>query len=181
MRILHFSIYTVFISLITFQGSIHDYTVPKIEGGNQSLASYQGLKILVIVLPVNQSATTDSMLYSLDTLASARAGSLKIIAVPSIEDGFNNTLKSQYEQWYRSKLGAGILITEGLYTRRSSGVLQHPLFQWLTDAARNGVFDVDVDGPGYKYFAKGNGNLYGVLKPQSRVGGQGVQRTLQIQ
>lgn len=168
-------------SLSLFTGSIHDYTVPKIEGGNQSLSAYQGKKVLIITLPLLQNASTDSMLNSLDTLASARNATLKVIAVPSYEDGFTAAQKIQLQQWYRSRLGNYILITDGLYTRKTSGSQQHPLFKWLTEEDQNEIFDIDVDGPGYKFFAKTNGQLYGVLRPSSKISGQTVQKTLQIQ
>jgi hypothetical protein len=137
--------------------------------------------LLIITLPIVQNASTDSLLYSLDTLAAARSQSLQVIAVPSFEDGYTPSQKAALEQWYRTKLGTHVLITEGVYTRKTSGVQQHLLFRWLTDATQNGVFDIDVEGPGYKFFANGNGQLYGVLRPQSRMSGQGVQITLQIQ
>lgn len=171
----------IIFSLITFSGSVHDYSVPKIEGGNQSLSAFAGKKILIITLPIQQNATADSMLFSLDTLAYSRISTLKVIAVPSFEDGYTNAQKIILEQWYRTKLGNHIIITKGLHTRKSSGVQQHPLFRWLTNANQNGIFDIDVEGPGHKYFSKRNGQLYGVLIPPSKISGQSVQKTLQMQ
>jgi|SanBayMetagenome_1026888.scaffolds.fasta_scaffold19694_1 glutathione peroxidase len=162
-------------------GSVYDYTVPGIEGGTQQLSAYQGKKILVITLPVSQNASADSLLYSLDTLATAHASELKVIAVPGIEDGFATTNKAQLVQWYRSKLGSNILITDGIYTRKTSGTQQHPLFKWLTSSDQNEVFDIDAAGPGYKFISNSSGQLYGVLKPHSKVWGSSVQRTLSIQ
>lgn len=177
----------LFISGITFilfnfyTGGIHYHSVPKIDGGHQQLSVFAGKKVLIITLPIQQSASADSMLYSLDTLATSRVSTLKVIAVPSFEDGYTNNQKLILEQWYRSKLGNHIIITKGLYTRKTSGAQQHPLFRWLTDVSQNGIFDIDVEGPGHKFFAKGNGQLYGVLRPPSKISGQGVQKTLQIQ
>ncbi len=171
----------VFTATLFFVTGIHNYSVPKIEGGNQSLSAYQGKKILVITLPLVQGASADSMLYSLDTLGAAHASSLQIIAVPSYEDGYTVTQKPQLQQWYRSKLGNHIVITEGLYTRKTSGSQQHALFKWLTTVTQNEVFDIDVAGPGYKFFADESGILYGVLRPHSKISGVSVQRTLQLQ
>ena len=162
-------------------GSIYDFSVPKIEGGSQALSAYAGKKILVITLPVVQNASADSMLYSLDTLATAHAASLKVVAVPSYEDGFTAAQKTQLKLWYRSKLGTGILITDGLYTRKTSGTQQHALFKWLTDDNQNDMFNIDVEGPGHKFFTKGNGSLYGELTPQIKIWSAAVQRTLNMQ
>lgn len=175
-----FSLVVAF-KLVFLTGSIHDFSVPKIEGGTQSLSAYQGKKILIITLPLSQTVSTDSMLYALDTLATAHTSTLKVIAVPSYEDGYTPAQKSALTAWYRSMLGTGIVITEGLYTRRTSGGQQHPLFAWLTKESQNELFDIDIEGPGYKYFAKGNGQLYGVLRPASKISGLSVQKTLRIQ
>jgi glutathione peroxidase len=157
---------------------IHSYTVPKIEGGSQALSAYQGKKILVITLPLVQNPAADSLLYSLDTLAAAHTSTLKVIAVPAVEDGYTSAQKTALQQWYRSKLGNHILITEGLYTRKTSGTQQHPLFKWLTSDTQNDAFDIDVEGPGFKFFANEEGKLYGVLRSHSTISGASVQKTL---
>lgn len=175
---------TAILILLTFgftPVSIYDYSFTKIEGGTQVMSAYQGKKILIITLPVQQSSAADSMLYSLDTLAAARINSLAVIAVPAYEDGYTPSQQASLTQWYRSKLGNYISISEGLYTRKTSGSQQHILFKWLTTVSMNEDFDLDVTGPNFKFFVSSTGSLYGVLTPQTRVGGTTVQRTLQIQ
>ncbi|MDZ4794953.1 MAG: hypothetical protein SGI83_11795 [Bacteroidota bacterium] len=171
---------SVFVLMLLLITSLHNYSVTKIEGGSQSLSAYQGKNILIITLPLVQNAASDSMLYSLDTLGAAHIATLKIIAVPSYEDGYTIAQKTQLQQWYRSKLGIHILVTEGMYTRRTSGAQQHPLFNWLTDEELNDGFDIDVAGPGYKYFGNETGQLYGVLRPHSKISGASVQKTLNL-
>jgi glutathione peroxidase len=170
----------VFVSGALFTSGVYNYTVPKLEGGTQSLADYQGKKILIITLPLAQSPAADSLLYALDTLGAAHTNNLKIIAVPSIEDGYLAAQQAQLQQWYRSKLGNHILITSGLYTKKVSGAQQHPLFKWLSSDVQNGMFDIDAAEPGYKYVTDEQGELYGVLHPQSKISGTTVQRTLQL-
>ncbi|MCB9056135.1 MAG: hypothetical protein H6549_09765 [Chitinophagales bacterium] len=169
------------ILLLHTSESIYSYTVPKIEGGNQPLSELEGKKILVVTLPLQQNGAADSFLYSLDTLATAHISNLKVIATPSYEDGFTPSQRNQLKQWYRSKLGNDILITDGLKTRKISGNQQHALFKWLTDVTKNEVFDMDISGPEYKFFVKETGQLYGLLKPHSRVWGQAVQKTLALE
>lgn len=81
-----FSLVVAF-KLVFLTGSIHDFSVPKIEGGTQSLSAYQGKKILIITLPLSQTVSTDSMLYALDTLATAHTSTLKVIAVLLMKTG----------------------------------------------------------------------------------------------
>jgi glutathione peroxidase-family protein len=172
---------TLFFTIqLFFAIGIHSFTVPKIEGGNQALSAYQGKKILVVTLPVVQNAAADSILYSLDTLGAARTNTLKIIAVPAYEDGFTAAQKTQLKNWYRSKLRIHILITDGLYTRKTSGTQQHALFKWLTNATQNEVFDIDASSPGYKFFVNNSGALYSVMHPHTKISGLTVQRTLQM-
>lgn len=171
----------LFFSFVLFTDSIYNYSVPKIQGGNQPMSVYQGKKILITTLPVQQNASADSLLEALDTLASAHSSNLIVIAVPSYEDGYTAALKNQLQQWYQSKLGAYIVLTDGVYTRKISGAQQHPLFKWLTDVTLNEDFDIDVTGPGYKFFVSGSGLLYSVLRPVSKISGPSVQKTLQIQ
>jgi glutathione peroxidase-family protein len=175
------AILIIAISQYQFAQGVLAFSVPKIEGGSQNLSAFQGKKLLVITLPVQQNAAADSFLYSLDTLSRARATILKVIAVPSAEDGCTAANQSQLRQWYRSKLGNQIVITAGLRTRKTSGNQQHSLFQWLTKDTQNQVFDIDADAPGFKFFTKGNGTLYGVLGPVAKINGLTVKRALQIQ
>lgn len=169
------------IAALVLINTIYSYSVPKIEGGVQQLSVYQGKKILIVTLPVLQNASADSLLYSLDTLAIARVASLKVIAVPSIEDGFTVGQRAQLKQWYRSKLNSNILVTDGLYTRNTSGNQQHPLFKWLTNLAENEAFDVEVTMSGCKFFINSSGRLYGVLKERSKIWGNAIQKTLEMQ
>jgi uncharacterized membrane protein len=156
---------TALLAALFFVNTVYNYNVPKIEGGTQNLTTYQGKKIMVVTLPLIQTAAADSFLYALDTIATRHAAHLK----------------QRLQTWYRSKLNAGVVITEGLYTRKTSGAQQHPLFKWLTSATENEHLDIDVEGPGYKFFTNNNGGLYGVLRPQSKMWGSTVQRTLNMQ
>lgn len=165
---------------ITWETSVYTYSFHKLDGGNQSLSLFQGKKMLIVTLPVQQSATQDSLLYSLDTLAAARQSQLTVIGVPSREDGYLPSNKNQLRQWYRSKLGNYIVLADGMYTRKSSGSQQHGLFKWLTTVAYNEHFNIDVEGPWMKFFVKSNGILDGVINGQSRISGQAVQKTLRI-
>jgi len=179
-------LYTVFISAVVgtaflLNGNIHNFTIPKIEGGNQQLSGFQNKKIMVITLPLVQNYEADSFLFALDTLASAHTSTLKVIAVPSFEDGYTAAQQYQLKQWYRSKLGSYIVISKGLHTRKTSGAQQHPLFKWLTRVNQNEVFDIDVEGPGTKFFAGEDGNLYAVLRPHSKISGMSVQRVINMQ
>lgn len=161
--------------------SIYSHSVISIEGVNKPLSAYQGKKILIVTLPIQQNASNDSLLHSLDSLQVSYADSIVIIGVPSYEDGYTSTIKTSLTQWYRSILNQAIVITEGLYTRKTSGSQQHPLFKWLTDRNKNGHFDKDVEGTRDKFFVWKDGELTGVLGAQTRIGSSTIRDLLEGQ
>ena len=159
--------------------SIYTHSVTSIEGDNKPLSAYQDKKILIITLPTVQNASNDSLLHSMDSLRAANAGALIIIAVPSYEDGFTPAIKNTLKAWYRSILSQDIIVTDGLYTRKTSGSQQHPLFKFLTDKEKNGHFDQDVLEPRNKFFIWTNGELTGVLGAPTKLGGSAMSSLLQ--
>jgi len=170
-----------FLSAAAAGQSIYTYSVTTIEGNNQPLSAYNGKKILVITLPTQQNASNDSLLHSLDSIRAAYPAQLQIIAVPGYEDGYTPALKASLTQWYRSILSTAVIVTDGMYTRKTSGSQQHPLFQWLTDKNKNGSFDQDVTGPKNKFIIWQNGELTSVLGAPIRLGGAVMNDLLQSQ
>lgn len=160
-----------FLLSMTYTESIYTHSVKSIEGVNKSLSNYQGKKLFIITLPTVQNASNDSLLTSIDSLRIAQGSSLQIIAVPSYEDGYTASNKTQLKNWYRTKLNTAILITEGLYTRKTSGTQQHNLFKWLTDKNKNGHLNKDVTGARCKFFVWTDGQLLGALAPQTKMNG----------
>ncbi len=169
------------IAVSALSQSVYTYTVKSIEGPNLPLNAYTGKKLLVITLPTQQNASNDSLLRSLDSIRAAYTGTLQIIAVPSYEDGYTPALKNSLKQWYRSILGTGIIVTEGVRTRKTSGSQQHPLFKWLTDKDKNGFFDQDVAGPRHKFIVWTNGELTSVLGAPTKIAGTAMNTLLQGQ
>lgn len=158
--------------------TVYQQTVPTIEGNVQSLQPFHGKKLLIVTLPLSQSASSDSLLYALDTLATAHAETMKVIATPAYEDGYTINQKESLKSWYRSKLGADIIITDGLYTRKISGYQQHSLFRWLTNSALNGHFDMDIIEPETKFFINTDGKIYGVLRSHTKMWSVSLNRVI---
>ena len=86
--------------------------------------------------------------------------------------------KTILQNWYHSKLGNHIIITDGFYTRKTSGNLQHPLYRWLTDFSLNQRFDLDITEEETKFFVNTDGKIYGVLRKQSKIWGQTMNRVI---
>ena len=160
---------------------LYSFGVPTIEGDSTHLSSFSGKRVLVITLPIMRNAASDSLLASIDSLANAHALVLRVVAVPSHEDGFTPAYRDSLSAWYRSYLDSGILITDGLKVRKTSGIHQHALFSWLTHQTQNMHFDLDAAAPGYKYFTNAEGKLVAVLRPQTHLSSTSVTRALQAQ
>ena len=118
------------------------------------------------------------MLIAIDSIRAAHRDSVRVIGTVSNEDGYNAENKTALLVWYRSRLDTSILITDGIYTHKTSGTQQHPLFTWLTSSEGNEVFDIDAASPGFKYFINGRGELYAVLHPHTRLSSPLVHRLI---
>jgi glutathione peroxidase len=168
-----------FLVSMTCTESIYTHSLITIEGQIKPMADFQGKKILIITLPIQQNASNDSLLNSIDSLRAAHAGSLVVIAVPAYEDGYTASIKNQLKDWYRTKLNTAIIITEGLYTRKTSGSQQDPLFQWLTDKTKNGNLNQDVSGERNKFFVWTDGQLLAALGAKVKIGGAAINNLIE--
>ena len=171
----------IFLTSTVTVESIYTHSVTSIEGDNKPLSAYSGKKILIITLPTIQNNSNDSLLHSLDSLRAVYTNSLVIIATPSYEDGFTAAKKNDLRLWYRSILNQDIIVTDGFYTRKTSGIQQHPLFKWLTDREKNSHFDQDISGPKFKFLVWTDGELSGVLGERTRLSGTTMNDLIQGQ
>lgn len=179
-KIILFTI-SLFLSGSGWGQNIYGLSVKTIEGNSKPLSVYQGKKILIITLPTQQNSSSDSLLRSLDSLSIKYANTLVIIAAPSYEDGYTQSNKNTLKQWYRNILNPSIIITDGLYSRKTTGNQQATLFRWLTDKDENGHFNNDVTGPGNKFIVWTDGELVAVLEADTRLGGPTINNILQAQ
>lgn len=142
---------------------IYSLSFTTIDGQQHPMNAYKGKKILIVVLPGVISKSDTAFLKSLKTVPENYGGSLSVLAIPSMEDGYTPTALSRSEE-YRKYIGYDVTITQGMYTRKNA-VQQADLFKWLTDKDKNGHFDMDVEGAGQKFFVNESGTLYGVFGP----------------
>lgn len=158
--------------------SIYSYTIGSLEGNSISLSSYQGKKMLIMTIPTVKDSVNDSLLVEINGLALSHADSVKVIAVPSYEDGYTVERNNELKLWYRSILNPDIIVTEGMYTRKTSGTQQSPLFKWLTDKDKNGHFDQDVFGPMQKFVVWTDGGLSAVMGAPTKLNGAVMNNVL---
>ena len=170
-----------FLGIVILNANVYSFSVSTIEGQSQNLSSFTGKRVLIVTLPLTQSSSADSMLYSIDSLANVHQSELKVIGVPAFEDGFLVENRETLRTWYRSFMDTSVVIADGLKVRKTSGSLQHPLFNWLTNESQNEHFNLDAAAPYYKYFTNTEGKLVAVLKSQTKLSSASVSRALLAQ
>jgi hypothetical protein len=157
------AILTISITAHAQPGDFYSLAIQTLDGKTVSLNSYQGKKILFIVLPLSEadSAKVNQLL----TFKSKYQDKIAIVGILSEEDGYTINKKGLIEGLYYNSRNWNLIITEGILTRKSSGVRQSPFMQWLTKREYNHHFDADVRGIGQKYFVDETGKLYAVVGP----------------
>jgi len=164
---------------LSLYSSVYDITISTLEGSTKPMSDFQGKRLLIIILPITKNPADSSFLRIIDTLSRRYNNQIRFMGVPSFDDGYHNELQSDLLQYYRSIIGSQVVITSGMYTRNGAGSLQHPLFNWLCKKENNTHFDYRVRGVGDKFFIRENGELYGILSPDSRLNDSLMQRMLQ--
>src|SRR6516162_9061336 len=86
------------------QTSIYNYSVTTTSGQVYSLGYWQGKKIMIVVMTSTQSSTDTAILARINSIALAHAGTLRVIVVPSYEDGYTNNQQNTLLSWYASSL-----------------------------------------------------------------------------
>jgi glutathione peroxidase-family protein len=142
---------------------VPDSSLTTIDGDTIQLKQYPGKNILLVVIPVSHTPADSLWLLNLDGTYQQYKDSLTLIAVPSYEDGYVDSVSADTKAWYRDTLHLGFIITTGMFTRNSSGEQQSWLFQWLTNENRNGHFGTDLTTYGQKFVLKPTGELKAVF------------------
>jgi glutathione peroxidase-family protein len=157
----------LFVASLGIYSDFYSYKITTIDGTEKSLSVFKGRKILVVILPVSYSAGDIEFLKKVDSISKVYQSRLAVLAVPSIEDGYDTINTSSLHSYYSSFLGQQVTISSGVYTRKTSG-LQDPLFYWLTHGEKNLHFDTDADGVGCCFYINEQGELLGEVS--SKVG-----------
>lgn len=156
---------SIFVFLVFFISaktqSIYDLNFKSISGDSISIKQFAGKKTMFIIVPLNKQ---DSVYDQLHTFKQRYKDSVNIIGIVSIDDGYNSGQANSISKMFAE---FGIVLTEGLFTRKKEGSKQSVLLQWLTDKNKNHHFNNDADGVGTKFFISETGRLFAVLPPQA--------------
>jgi glutathione peroxidase-family protein len=141
--------------------SLSQLAFKKLNGDSVRVSSFAGKKVLFFIAPLSPS---DSNFVQLKAFKERYKDTVQVVCIVSLEDGYKAAhakgLQAQYDKM-------GVVLTEAMYTRKTSGKEQSELMKWLTDRTKNTHFDMDSKGIGHKFFITESGRLFAVLPPQA--------------
>lgn len=134
--------------------SIHQFKVEGIEGSEINFADFSGKKIMVVNVASECGFTPQYQ--QLQELYQEFRDKLVIVGFPSNdfggqEPGTNEAIRAFCTQRY----GVDFPLAAKINIKGSP----HPIYQWLTQKARNGVADSEVRWNFHKYLLDENGHL----------------------
>lgn len=141
--------------------SLHSLSFLDIDGATVNLSTYQGKKILIFLAPIHKRDS--SRIKEIDSIRNVYDTNISCIGVMSIEDGYLDSNKTAIKALYQ---GTGIKLTQGMYTRKTSGSNQSDLMNWLTTRTRNMRSNADARAIGDKFFIGKTGKVYEVVSAE---------------
>ena len=156
----------ILVSVFSFgQKSFHDFTVKDIEGNDFSMATLKGKKVLVVNTASKCGLTPQ---YEALQALYQQYGSEKFIII-----GFpaNNFLEqepgsnSEIMEFCQKNYGVSFPMMSKISVK---GDDMSPVYQWLTQKAKNGVMDSEVGWNFQKYLIDENGKLVDFASPKTK-------------
>lgn len=153
----------IFAGFATAQNTFHDFTVKDIAGNNFELASLKGKKVLV-VNTASKCGLTPQYEQLQKLYETYGSGNFVIIGFPANnfkeqEPGTNEDIA----QFCQVNYGVTFPMMAKISVK---GDDMHPLYQWLTQKAKNGVMDSEVAWNFQKYLIDENGKLVHMIPPK---------------
>lgn len=139
----------------TKSSSIYDIKLTGLDGSPINLADFKGKYILFVNVASKCGFT--GQYAELQELYNKHKGNLMIIGAPCNQFGNQESgTAKEIQEFCQANYGVTFLMTEKLDVKGNN---QHPLYQWLTQASKNGKVDSEVKWNFQKYLVDGKGNL----------------------
>lgn len=141
--------------------SLHDHTIPLLEGGQLDLRSLSG-KYVLLVNVASECGYTHQY-RALQELRDHGAGHLEVLGLPCNDFGGQEPGDpASIRTFCTTRFGVTFPLTEKV---RCLGEDLHPLVRWLTRADDNGVADAPVTWNFTKFVAGPDGRWLGSFAP----------------
>ncbi len=141
--------------------SIHDFTIENLQGEPLDFSDYKGKKILLVNVASKCGLT--GQYRQLQTLSKVAADSLVIVGCPANNFGGQEPgTNAEIEEFCSVTYGVDFPMTTKISVKGNN---QHPLYQFVTQKAKNGVQDSEVQWNFQKYLFDAEGRLEQVFEP----------------
>jgi hypothetical protein len=163
---LNFKVIGQSINSNTSGNSVFSRILTNTEGSKQSIQSFQGKKIWVIILPDSLKNGDSSLFVKIDSVAAAKYSTVQTIIIPVI--GNNNFISDGgvfFDPYYKTLRNHHIFFSIPTSTKKKNRVNQtDDMVSWLTNASLNGHFDKEPDESGAMYLIDEKGVLRGMFE-----------------
>lgn len=140
------------------QPTIHTFRVAALDGGIIDFSEFRGRKLMVVNTASECGLTPQYA--QLQELYEHFADRLVIVGSPCNDFGGQEPGSAeQIQAFCQQRYGVTFPLTEKVR------IAEHPLWQWLTQKAHNGVMDSEVQWNFQKYLLDEAGHLVRVLAP----------------
>ncbi len=137
------------------KNSVYQFKVKDIKGKTLDLSKYKGKKILIV-----NTASKCGYTYQyegLEKLHAAYKNKLVVIGVPANNFGGQEPgTEEEIQEFCSLKYNVSFLMTSKMSVKGDDTT---PLFQWLTQKAKNGVLDANIAWNFNKFLLDENGKL----------------------
>lgn len=141
------------------KSSLYDIQINSLENAPVDLKKFAGKKILFVNVASKCGFT--KQYASLQKLHESHGDKVTIIGIPCNQFGKQEPgTSAEIATFCEKNYGVSFLMTEKIEVK---GDNQHPLYQWLTQLAQNGVKDSKVKWNFQKYLIDEEGNLLEVF------------------
>ncbi|GGA87925.1 glutathione peroxidase [Puia dinghuensis] len=151
----------LFYFLLAGPGPIYSLSFTDAQGHLVQLSAFKGKKILLVNTASGSSRA--SQYASLEKLYELYKDSLVIIAFPSNDFGHEPATGAVISQNVVSQYNIQFIMAANISV---TGATTHPVFQWLTSAALNGLDSNPVGNDFYKFLVDSAGNWKGVFSDE---------------
>lgn len=148
----------------TAMKTLHDFTIETLQGETFDLSTLKGKKVLV-VNTASECGLTPQYAQLQELYEKFGGENFEIVGFPSNdfagqEPGSNDEIASFCQKNYGVTFPMMIKI-------KVKGDGQHPIYQWLTSKAQNGVGDYEVQWNFHKFLVDEDGKLVKDVSPQT--------------
>ncbi|MGB0863174.1 MAG: glutathione peroxidase [Saprospiraceae bacterium] len=134
--------------------TLHDFKIDNLEGKTIDFADYKGKKILIVNVASECGYTPQYA--QLQELWDAKSDEMVVVGFPCNDFGGQESGSSEdIQQFCQVRYGVTFPLTQKISIKKD----MHPIYEWLTSKAQNGVKDSQISWNFCKFLVNEEGHL----------------------